>query len=211
MGYSSAQFIGRSSALKAFQNMNCANWSVLQGKQFLFKYEGTDINEATSQLSELLDMIANSSGSEAIYTLRVYEYDAPAKGAKAAKRKIYESTPYDGSYNFKLFDQENEVSGRRGNYNELSEMKREFAEMKLLLKELIKKENELDAAAKQEEKGISGMFNGLMDMPEVKAAIVDQQDNPFRMAYVVDGEVGTIGGEPSLYKIQEVHDAIEKS
>jgi hypothetical protein len=48
--------------------------------------------------------------------------------------------------------------------------------------------------------------------PEVKAAIVDQQDNPFRMAYVVDGEVGTIGGEPSrLYKIQEVHDAIEKS
>lgn len=46
--------------------------------------------------------------------------------------------------------------------------------------------------------------------PEVKAAIVDQQDNPFRMAYIVDGELGTIEGEPSLYKIQEVHDAIEK-
>lgn len=40
--------------------------------------------------------------------------------------------------------------------------------------------------------------------PEVKAAIVDQQDNPFRMAYVVDGEVGTIGGEPTLYKIYEI-------
>jgi hypothetical protein len=32
--------------------------------------------------------------------------------------------------------------------------------------------------------------------PEVKAAIVDQQENPFRMAYIVDGEVGTIGGDP---------------
>jgi hypothetical protein len=30
------------------------------------------------------------------------------------------------------------------------------------------------------------------------------------MAYVVDGEVGTIGGEPSLYKVYEVHDAIER-
>jgi hypothetical protein len=46
--------------------------------------------------------------------------------------------------------------------------------------------------------------------PTVKSSIVDQQDNPFRMAYVVDGEVSTVGGEPGLYKIYEVHDAIDK-
>jgi hypothetical protein len=46
--------------------------------------------------------------------------------------------------------------------------------------------------------------------PEVKAGIVDQQDNPFKMAYIVDGEVSTLKGEPALYKIHEVHDAIEK-
>jgi len=45
--------------------------------------------------------------------------------------------------------------------------------------------------------------------PESKAAILDQQDNPFKMAYVVDGEVGTIDGVPSLYKIYEVHGAVE--
>jgi len=28
------------------------------------------------------------------------------------------------------------------------------------------------------------------------------------MAYVVDGEVGTIGGEPSLYKIHKVHERV---
>jgi hypothetical protein len=46
--------------------------------------------------------------------------------------------------------------------------------------------------------------------PDVKAAIVDQQDNPFKMAYIVDGEMSTINNEPALYKIYEVHDAIEK-
>jgi len=73
-----------------------------------------------------------------------------------------------------------------------------------------------DIKAKTGDRGIIEKFSSKLVKlhfmtPEVKAAIVDQQDNPFRMAYVVDGEVGTIGGEPSLYKIQEVHDAIEKS
>ena len=73
-----------------------------------------------------------------------------------------------------------------------------------------------DIKAKTGDKGIIEKFSvrpvKLHFMtPQVKAAIVDQQDNPFRMAYVVDGEMGTIGGEPSLYKILEVHDAIEKS
>jgi hypothetical protein len=31
------------------------------------------------------------------------------------------------------------------------------------------------------------------------------------MAYLVDGEVSTINGESGLYKICEVHDAIEKN
>jgi hypothetical protein len=46
--------------------------------------------------------------------------------------------------------------------------------------------------------------------PSVKASILDQPENPFKMAYVVDGEVSTVNGEPGLYKIYEVHDAIEK-
>lgn len=46
--------------------------------------------------------------------------------------------------------------------------------------------------------------------PEVKAAILDAPENPFKMAYVVDGQVSTIRGEPALYKIFAVHDTIEK-
>lgn len=47
--------------------------------------------------------------------------------------------------------------------------------------------------------------------PKVKAAIVDQPENPFKMAYIVNGEVSTARGEPALYKITEVHDAIERA
>ncbi|UWU86163.1 hypothetical protein N2605_06845 [Bradyrhizobium yuanmingense] len=72
-----------------------------------------------------------------------------------------------------------------------------------------------DAKAKTGDRGVIEKFSKrpikLRFMsPEVKAAIVDQQDNPFKMAYIVDGEMSTIRGEPALYKIYEVHDATEK-
>jgi hypothetical protein len=43
---------------------------------------------------------------------------------------------------------------------------------------------------------------------EVKAAIMEKPQNPFRMSYVVDGIVSTARGEPALYKIAKVHEAI---
>ena len=47
--------------------------------------------------------------------------------------------------------------------------------------------------------------------PEAKAAILDKPENPFKWAYVIDGEVSTVEGEPALYKIAAVHEAIERS
>lgn len=44
--------------------------------------------------------------------------------------------------------------------------------------------------------------------PAVKAEIVDKRRNPFRTTYIVDGEVSTARGQPALYKIYEVHEAI---
>jgi hypothetical protein len=45
--------------------------------------------------------------------------------------------------------------------------------------------------------------------PSVKGAIVDQPENPFKMVYVVDGEVSTVDGQPGQYKIYNVHEALE--
>ncbi len=46
--------------------------------------------------------------------------------------------------------------------------------------------------------------------PDVKATILDKQENPFKMAYVVDGHMSTVDGKPALYKVTAVHDAFEK-
>jgi hypothetical protein len=185
MGYSSAQFIGRTAALKAFQNSNCTNWSVLQGKQFMFKYDGVDSGEAYNALSELLDMIANSSGSEAIYTLRVYDLDLPTAKSKVQKVKIYETTPYDGSFNFKLFDQENAGPGGASRYRENESLKKEISDLKLLYQEMIKKRNEEDD---DEKSGISGMISGILEDPQMKAAIVG------KVVQLFNGVTNHIGG-----------------
>ena len=46
--------------------------------------------------------------------------------------------------------------------------------------------------------------------PEAKGAILDAPENPFKMAYVVDGQISTVRGEPALYKISTVHETIER-
>ncbi|CUT10711.1 hypothetical protein BF49_1791 [Bradyrhizobium sp.] len=43
--------------------------------------------------------------------------------------------------------------------------------------------------------------------PESKAAVLDRPF-PFKVAYVVDGQVSTVKGEPALYKVTHVHETI---
>lgn len=45
---------------------------------------------------------------------------------------------------------------------------------------------------------------------EVKQQIVGGDDNPFRMAYIVDVEIGTVNGRPLLYKVLAVHGSLER-
>ena len=90
---SSIQIKGLDNVVAAYTNREVAPWSLWQGKQFMFKYEGEDINEGASQLEQTLQMLAQSSN--AIYTLKVYE--ELGKGGK-----IKNNTPDDGSFNFKL-------------------------------------------------------------------------------------------------------------
>jgi len=45
--------------------------------------------------------------------------------------------------------------------------------------------------------------------PTVKGVIVDQPENPFKLVYVVDGEVSTADGQPGQHKIYNVHAALE--
>lgn len=124
---SSVQFKGLESVIAAYENREVPAWSLWQGKQFMFKYEGSDISEGSTQLHATLEMLAQSSN--AIYTLKVYE-DLPGG-------KIKNNTPDDGSFNFKLNLEGQEITNnqyavvRNNNalLEEIREMKAQIAAM----------------------------------------------------------------------------------
>lgn len=90
----SIQFYGIEDALNAFKNRDCPNWGLFQGRQFLFKSRpGDDMAASEALLTEILESLANNP---VIYTLKVFENPD----------KINERTPCDGSFNFKLLDEE---------------------------------------------------------------------------------------------------------
>jgi hypothetical protein len=88
------QFIGVDAVIKAFEYKKTPAWSIFQGRSLLHKHEGKDIEESADTLQEFLEMI--STGSTAIYTLKVYEN----------VEKITEKTGCDGSFNFRLVNED---------------------------------------------------------------------------------------------------------
>lgn len=88
------QFIGIDAVVKAFEYKKTPAWSIFQGRNLLHKHEGKDIDESADTLQEFLQMI--STGSTAIYTLKVYE----------SVDKITEKTGCDGSFNFRLVNED---------------------------------------------------------------------------------------------------------
>lgn len=103
----SVQFIGVEETIKAFQNRDVEAWSIWQSNQFMFKGLGLD------ELKSTLNMLY-SNGSQAIYSLRVYE---DVKDVK----KIKSTTSDDGSFNFRLnrLDYEGGNPGSRESTNNL--------------------------------------------------------------------------------------------
>lgn len=88
---SSCQFVGIDAIIRAYARRGVPAWSIWHNKQFMFKYEGTDISEGEAILTEHLEALRNSV---ATYTLCVYE-DIPGG-------KIKSKTENDGSFNFQL-------------------------------------------------------------------------------------------------------------
>lgn len=97
---SSVQFYGIKPVLQAYQNRDVEAWSLWQGKQYLFRGIGYDA------LSAYLNML-DEAGSGAVYTLKVYDDIEDEK-------KIKETTPADGSFNFRFTDQSEYVEGKQG-------------------------------------------------------------------------------------------------
>jgi hypothetical protein len=101
MSSKSCQFKGIDSVSLAYRNRDVPAWSLWESKQMLFKFEGTDLDEGEALLHEIMTALADN-GTNAIYTLKSYE--------ELQDGKIKNNTPDDGSFNFRINSDTQEIT-----------------------------------------------------------------------------------------------------
>lgn len=150
------QFSGADQVLNAYRSRELAPFALWCGKQFLFTYEGENLDEGEADLRTWLD---NLKDSAATYTLTVYR-SVPDDGITA-------QTPFHGSFNFKLLEKPLNYLGEAygiagGNWKHLAEelqaYKAENADLRAQVAEL---EAELQELEKEKESGLGGMLGGM--------------------------------------------------
>lgn len=153
----SVQFYGKQSVIEAAENGGFNCWAIFCGRQLLFKQVTDDKNQSLDLLDKILETISHS---EATYTLKFYEPDG-------AKFKIKENTPCDGSFNFKLVEEEERQQRRliyQNNSNavleEIKNLRQEMAEIKA------SQEAEEDEEEREPAGSINGIIAGLLKEPE---------------------------------------------
>lgn len=160
----SVQFMGSAAVLKAMENRDCPKWAIFQGKQFLFKYEGEDMEESAAFLNEILSNLGHSA---ALYTIQFYEEAS----------KIKANTAHDGSFNFKLADPEvrqkerAEFQERYGNtlHSKIDRLLEKF-------------EGEEEEETEEEKpKGLEGIISGFVEDPQRLVSLVEASAAVFGM------------------------------
>ena len=108
------QFKGEDKVLQAYINRGIPSFAIFLGSQLILPYPCDNIETGRAALSDFLQAI--SEGTNAVYTLKVYE-DLDEKG------KIKDKTPSDGSFNFQLWGQNMSVyDGQQARINGMNEM-----------------------------------------------------------------------------------------
>jgi hypothetical protein len=157
---SSVHFWGAANTVAMYRAREVAPWSMWQGNQFLFKYEGEDIEEGAAQLMKIFNSMAESTN--ALYTLKIYE-ELPKGG------KINRTTPDHGSFNFRLNmdlqglnqQQAQSVGNRAAMESEIAALKEELAELR----------EELEEETDPPEIDIWEKINGILEKPAIVAGI----------------------------------------
>lgn len=151
------QLRGIDQIMSAYQNMRVDVWSVWHGKNLLTKGAGE------TMLEEFLKLIA-LNGSNAIYTLKIYEDLTEAKQVK-------EKSESSGSLNFKLDTVDFDTMG--GGYNEQNKLWRRLEQL----------ENKIDAIKEPaESKTLEGAAIGLLNDPAGLATLITAVKQLFQPA-----------------------------
>lgn len=158
----SVQFRDKDSVLTAYEDRGVPPFAIFQGKQFLFSFRGDNIDEGREYLQKILDMIDHSA---AIYTLCVYEDLRDGE-------KIKNTTPHDGSFNFRFNEyqpSEARALGMPGNSFEVYELKKEIKELKETIEELKNSDEEEETT----ENKIIGTIERVMNIPGINDLILN--------------------------------------
>lgn len=174
----SVHFWGAENVVKMYKAREVCPWSLWQGNQFLFKYEGDDIEEGAAALRKIFAAMCESTN--ALYTLKIYE-ELP-KG-----NRISRTTPDHGSFNFRL-----QLEAQGLNHQEAQSVaSREAmqAEIKMLREELDELREELEEANDPPAPDMWERINGLLEKPAVIGAL-----NKFLGTNLTPRPAATVGG-----------------
>jgi hypothetical protein len=149
----SIHFRGIAAVLKAYNDRDVSAWALWQKNQFITK--GMDDETLQTFLNEL-----HKHGSEAVYTLKVYEGVTDPSAIK-------EKTPCDGSFNFRLNEPSDypgmgviPYQGRSASPDRLAELE---DKVNLLCEKLLHDEGEDEP---EEDSSIAGLISGVLRDPD---------------------------------------------
>jgi hypothetical protein len=157
---SACHFRGIEGILQAYASQGVPPFAIRSGPtQLLYTYNGDSIEEGQGVLRDFLNKL-RVGGSEAIYTLCVYE-DWPDN------KRIKSADPYDLSFNFCLFSYEDPSP----HYNRNSEMTNLLTAMQAEICEIRDRQLELDKEPPEKETGIGAMVGRIFESPRMQEAI----------------------------------------
>jgi hypothetical protein len=165
MSASAVQFRGVDNVLAAYKANRVGPFAILNGRQILFSsedVEAEDVDDGATQLQEFLEMM-KKGGSEAKYTLQTYKLKSG--------QEIDSNTAYFRSFNFTLFGAGENTPYADRQHSLVREVNERIDRLeKLLIAEREQEEIE-EEDDEEEDRGVIGVLNGLIEIPEVRNAI----------------------------------------
>jgi|ERR1700733_8945357 len=157
-------FRGVGQVVEAYKANDIAPWAIVTGKDIMFAYEESSLDEGADMLDECLKRMKAGSSS-ASYSLRTYKL----KG----QQEIESNTPWCRSFPFKLYNDEDEdyspfEAGRRHSQRQADEKIQALQEQI----DILKKQQEEEDEEEEKPEGIAGVVQGIFNHPQMQPIIM---------------------------------------
>lgn len=187
-------FRGVTNTLKAYDSMDVPAWSLANGKDLLFSYNGDQQTTGRQLLQQGLQMLEDNE-SQAILTLRVYD-------EHPLGQKITNKTEWTNSFTFALFDPEDGMVHQPRGKSAL------LARIAALEDQLNAKDDERE----EKPRGIQGMIGSLLERPDIQERLIQTVtgivSNIFGQQKPVATMAGVTQGQPQTNPEGSAYDAL---